>query len=370
MRKVLFIMGNMGLGGAETQIMKLFRAIDKNHFQFDFCVNVAEKNYYETEIVALGGKMIRTPIKGRKPFLYFRLLYTIIRNNYDVVVKCSENAASWVEMFVAFLAGCRIRIVRSTNTKVSNRPIIKLAHYLGRPLLRVFTTHYVAPSYEAGIWLFGKKAKNQIHIIKNAIPIEEYRFSSEIRHHMRRIMNIDTNFVIGTVGRLSLQKNHAFLIDVFKSYHEINKKAVLVIIGAGELKATLEAKILQEGLLDSVLLLGKRNDVPQLLMAMDLFCLPSLYEGMPNCVIEAEASGLPCVVSDTITRDCDVSKHVHFCSLNDKEAWVLGINEIELLCEDERVQCAETMRDSGYSIDDVVRIWSALFGSLDSEGKK
>lgn len=353
MIRVLFIMGNMGLGGAETQIMKIYRAIDRDRIQFDFCVNVLEKNYYEDEILELGGYVFRTPPKTKSPIKYLKYLYSLIYEKYTVVVKCTEHAAAWNEMLVAKIAKAKIRAVRSTNTHVSEKKADIVLHYLSRLILNRVVNIRLAPSKEAAMWLFGKRYEKNTVILNNGIPIDSYRFCYKVRDVYRQKLGLGNSIVIGTVGRMSKQKNQSFLLDVFAKVYQVNKNAKLVIVGEGELRRELETKIEQQFLSDAVMLLGKRNDVPSLLMAMDIFCLPSLYEGMPNCVIEAEATGLPCIVSDTITKDANLTGHVNYVPL-ELDSWCEAIKLISEVKYD-RNECAGIVSKSGYDIQEIAK---------------
>ena len=211
----------------------------------------------------------------------------------------------------------------------------------------------LAPSSEAACYTFGKKQlKNgKVKILHNAIPYRDFIFNCEIREKVRKNLKIEDKLVIGHIGRFDEQKNHKFLIEIFKEIKKNNENAILLLVGNGSLKEKVRKQVEELKLDDSVIFLGVRKDIPQLLMAMDIFVFPSLYEGMPNTVIEAQATGLKCIISDTITREADITGLVSYTSLNNGiEEWK---SKVLNNCQYERKDTSDKFKEKGYDIEDV-----------------
>lgn len=315
----------MNAGGAETFLMKMYRAIDKSEYQMDFCVNVKEKNFYEDEILSLGGRMFRIPAKSQDLKEYKRQLTEIVRNEgYEYVLRITSNCMGFMDLKVAKKAGARVCSARSSNASDGGGIKSFVAHRLGRIMYSKYVDVKIAPSDLAAKYTFGKRAyeAGNVHILHNAVDLNVFCFDAEARKNIRKELSIaDGVKVIGHVGRFSTQKNHSFLLDVFANIRKKDENTVLVLVGVGELMDDVKAKIHELGLDGAVILTGVRNDVPKLLSAFDAFVFPSFYEGMPNTVIEAQATGLPCVIADTITREANITGLVEYLPLGDAELW-------------------------------------------------
>ena len=359
MERILFIMGNMGLGGAETHIMKVYRKIDREKYQFDFVLNIVEKCYYEEEILKLGGKVYRVTPKSKSIFKNYCDIKKIVSDNkYNVVFKCGEHALSWTEMLAAKNGGAANRIMRSTNTKAGESKFNNIVHYVSRNVLSKLVTKKVAPSKEAAKWLFGEKNCNNVTHINNGVDIAYYAFDEDIRNKKRTEFNIpDGSIVVGHVGRFNEQKNHRFLIDIFYKFHVKNPDSYLLLVGDGPLKEEIAEKISKYDISANVIFTGNRSDVNELYSAMDLFVFPSFYEGMPNTVIEAQANGLKCFVADTITRDANITNRVEYCALDDADHWI-DIIEKEGF---ERYDPQKSFKDAKYDIQSVVEDYMKVF---------
>jgi len=190
--------------------------------------------------------------------------------------------------------------------------------------MKDYPNNYFACSRNAGKWLFGKRVSNlnELVVLNNAVNVDEFKYDVEIRKKVRKELGIGNELVIGHIGRFNKQKNHNFLIDIFKAVSEVNPDAILLLAGDGDLRRKIEKKVSRLGLKSKVKFLGVRNDINSIMQAMDLFLLPSLFEGLPVVLIEAQAAGLKCIVADTITRESDITSRVEFLRLNDTpEKW-------------------------------------------------
>ena len=237
-------------------------------------------------------------------------------------------------------------IIHSHSTSNGRGVVAILKNLLQLPL-RFQADYLFACSNEAGKWLFGKNVtkKRNYFLFSNAIPVEKYLYNSEIRKKYRVDLNLENCFVIGHVGRFSLPKNHKFLIECFSEIHKINHAAKLLLIGEGELYSEIVSKIAEYNLQKDIIMLGNRFDVGNLLQVMDAFVFPSLWEGLPMAVIEAQTNGLPCYISDYITNDVNLSELVYRLPLDDKKLWVK-----EILKQRERVDVTHKIISAGYDV--------------------
>lgn len=347
----------MNAGGAETFLMKVYRSIDKKLYQMDFCINVREKCFYEDEITNLGGKIYRIPSRTENYRRHKNELFAIVKDNkYKYVLAVSSNATSITDLIIAKRAGAKICSLRSSNSSGTGNKIYHFAHIVSRSLLMRYVDKKIAPSTPAAEFMFGKSAieHDEVVLLPNAIDINEYKYNDSDRVQIRKEYNIrDDQFVIGHVGRFNTQKNHRFLIDVFSDYYHKNDKAVLLLVGEGSLMNEIKQKVADLGLGGVVIFTGTKRNIPAFLSAMDFFVFPSLFEGMPNTVIEAQASGLVCLVSDTITKEANITGEVYYCSLNENSSrWA---DQIDIKRSSERYDATEGFLTHGYNIESCTR---------------
>lgn len=311
----------MDTGGAETFLMKIYRNLDRSKYQMDFCVNIARKGFFDDEIESLGGKVYHIPSKSENLKAFKQQLYHLIKeNNYQHVLRITSNAAGFLDLKIAKKAGAQVCIARSSNSSDGNSVKLKVVHCLGRLLYKKYVDVMLAPSDLAAIYTFGNTAykRGKVHILHNALNLNEYRYNSLGRKKIRNELKIsDTALVIGHIGRFNRQKNHELLIDIFKEIHKRNYSAVLLLVGTGELKDKTREKVQNYGLSSNVIFENNRADIPDILSAMDVLVFPSYYEGMPNIIIEAQANGLPCVISSAITQEANISGKLSYRDINE-----------------------------------------------------
>lgn len=360
MKRLLCIVAGMNTGGAETFLMKIYRELDRTKFQMDFCVTNDGNGYYDDEIQSLGGKIYHAVAKSKNPIVSFVSIMKIVKSgDYKYVMRISQHSLSVLELLAAKFAGAKVLVFRSSNSKTKNAGIDLFLHKLFIFLPRFIPTVKIAPSTPAAEHVFGKKSvkKNQVILLNNAIPLDSFLFNREMRDKTRKKLGIETSFIIGHVGRFSHQKNHEFLIKTFSEVNKKNKNAKLLLIGTGEKLDEIITLVKSLNLDDNVCFLGVRSDIPDLLMAMDLFVFPSFYEGMPNTIIEAQATGLPCIVSDSITKEVNITNLVEFYSLN--EGVFKWTEEIIKYSQNrvERTNMKEQFVNKGYDISNCVMIF-------------
>lgn len=351
--------------------MKMYRQLDRTCYQMDFVVSGDGRGYYEDEIERLGGRVFRITRKTKDFFAYRRELFDAVREDgCPVVLRIGSNAFSAIDLWIAKRAGARRLALRSSNASDGKAGLgMLLQRALRRPLTSVADVK-IAPSDLAAAYTFGPKAvsNGEVHYLRNALDLNAYTFSPENRSVTRSDLGIEADaLVVGHVGRFAPQKNHGFLIEVFAELLKARPDARLVLVGQGKLEGEVRAKAEAFGVLDSIVFTGVRSDVPALLSAFDALALPSLYEGMPNVVIEAQAAGLACVVSDTVTRQADVTGLVEYLPIDDTTVWAKALESAATV---ERLDTSTTMTAAGYDISSEVKKFAELaFGDVSIESE-
>ena len=328
-KRLLCCMSSMDTGGAETFLMKQYRSLDRAKYQMDFCVNVFERGYYDDEIERLGGKIYRIPPKSKDFFGSLKALEKIVKDNaYPAVLVSSVKPGTALELIAAKKGGAERLIYRSSNTSVDGGKKQQLLHATVGKLAHVVPTVKIAPSVEAAEYCFGKGCvkKGKAQLLHNGIDPQFYCYSPSERERLRAAFSLPEGcLVLGHIGRFTQAKNHGFLLEVFAAVGKQEPNSRLLLIGQGERENEIRQKAQALGVLDRVIFTGVRSDIPSLLSAADVFVFPSLYEGMPNTVIEAQALSLPCFVSDRVTKDVAITELVQFLPLDSPETWAQAI---------------------------------------------
>lgn len=356
-KRVLCLISVMNTGGAETFLMKIYRALDKTKYQMDFCVNSTEKGFYDDEIKKMGGKIFIIPSKSENLKKFRAGLAEIVRSNqYEYVLRITSNAMGFMDLKIAKENGAKRCIARSSNSSDGGGLKVRLAHKLGQLLYSRYVDVKIAPSDLAAKYTFEKKAfeQGQVTILHNAVDINKYAYNPDERLRVRNELGIyEKTMLVGHVGRFSQQKNHCFLIDIYEKILQKVPDSRLVLVGTGELQEEIKEKAKRLNILDKVIFTGVRKDVPSILSGVDVFVFPSFYEGMPNTVIEAQATGLPCVISDTITKEADITGLIKYKSLQDSaEEWAQ--EAINSVCS-KRKDTKESFIQNEYDINSVTR---------------
>ena len=310
--------------------MNYYRNIDKDKIQFHFLCDEDSTNIPYEEIEKMGGKVIIIPPYQRL-FEYQKELYRIFKENNYKIVHSHISTLSVFPLRIAKKAGVPIRIAHSHSTSNKKEWKRNLIKNILRPFSKLYANQFFACSELSGRWLFGEKTfKNgKIKIINNAIDLEKFKFNKEKRNEIRKKLKIDENIIlVGHIGRFVTQKNHEFLIDVFNEIHRRKQNSKLILIGQGNLKENIIEKIKYLGLQDYVIFTGQTTNVSDYYNAMDIFVLPSLYEGLPVVGIEAQANGLLCEFSTDMTKETKVLNTTKFISLKETpENWANTILE-------------------------------------------
>ena len=346
--RILQEVAGLGNGGVETFLMNVYRNIDKDKIQFDFILSHDWKsNIYEDEIKSLGGNIYYLE-EGYKQFISF---YKFIKSHPEYkIVHSHRGAFGSFYLFTAWIAGIKHRIAHAHTSSAVRKSKARWVKIL-RPFLYVVSTKRFSCGTEAGLWMYGKYS---FEVLNNSIDISSFRHF-EKREDIRNKLGLGCDDILfGHVGRFAEEKNHSFLVDVFKTIHAKNNKSKLLMIGDGHLRSSIENKLKSLGLSDSVFFLQNRRDVNFLLTAIDLVIFPSLFEGLSFAMLEMQASSLRILASDRIPKEINITGEVFFKSIDDSpEAWAL--DALRLSKYDRNSVDIQPMYDKGFDIEENVK---------------
>lgn len=331
MKRILVYGLSSMYGGVEAFILNYVNHLPKDTYAVDLVVMNSIPAYLE-EKMNREVKIHIVPERIKNPVGYSRKVdETIKKGNYDILWCnfCTLSDITWLKAGKKYKVP--VRIAHSHNSENMGGKLVLLSHLQHKKNISKYATHFWACSDVAGEFMFGDEIIKQDNysLVNNAIETGKYAFNEKTRLEVREVFNINDKMVVANVGRLHFQKNHSFLIEIFTEFHKKNPSSILMLVGDGELKKEIEEQIMQLGIKDSVLMLGNRGDVDRLMQAMDLFFMPSKFEGLPVSAIEAQAAGLPCLFADTITEQVKITEAVKFESLNaPSQKWVENMEEL------------------------------------------
>jgi len=314
----------MHRAGLETMLMNYYRHIDRTQIQFDFLTHRPERSDYDDEIEELGGKIYRAPRLYPQNYpAYFAYMKAFFAEHPEYTIVHSHiDSMSYLPLRAAKKAGVPVRIAHSHNTAIDKDFKYILKQYFRSRILSVSNVHF-ACGEEAGRFLFKDRP---FEVIPNAIEPERFVFDETVRAAKRQELGVQDKWVIGHIGRLSYQKNHRFLMDMFANLLKAEPNAVLLLVGTGEKEQELREQVNALQLGESVRFLGNRNDPNELYQAMDVFVLPSRFEGIPVVGVEAQYAGLPCVFSDKVPHEVAFTRRCTFLPLNaGDDAWIQAV---------------------------------------------
>ncbi len=336
--KVLFYCEKWDSGGIEAFIMNIYRNLNREKIKADILTSQNETDIYDDEIKEFGGnKYVTLKKKYNSPILrtlvnFMQFTTTIRKMDYDIIHLNICNGVAIIYAYLAKVAGIKYVVLHSHNTNVgnTNKNIKQFGHKICKYLFEQYGDEYFACSDLAADWLYTKETvdSGKVKIINNAIDATKFIFDEQERKKFRKELNIDEKFVIGHIGRFSEQKNHNYLIDIFKEINNINKNSVLLLVGDGELKNDVIKKVNELGLKEDVIFYGVTKEIPKVLWSMDVFVLPSLFEGKPVVGIETQAAAVKSYVSDTITKTLKISEYIEYLDINSEpKEWAKRIIE-------------------------------------------
>lgn len=364
MNKILCILDSLNAGGAETFLMKIGRCTPAEQCQFDFVVSM-DGGTYTQEVLERGSKIHVIPPRRKDLRGAFFGIKNIVRENgYTRVLKLGDSPLLAVDLIAARLGGAKWLGFRSCNALTGLSAKSKIVNCVMRPVLNAVANVKLAPSMLAAEFTFGKRcAHKDVCLIHNGVDLNVFHFDMEGRERVRKEFSLEDKFVVGHIGRFHKQKNHRFLLEVFASIRTNRSDAMLLLVGTGEMEDTIRTWVKELGLEPYVIFTGSRFDVPQILSAMDVFVFPSFHEGMPNTVIEAQSTGLPCVIADTITKEANITGLVTYLPLTASvKEWAATAQSA---AETVRKDTHSDFLANGYDIESVSKELRTLFGISD-----
>lgn len=348
--RVAQVIGKLSAAGVEAVVNNYYYIIDHSRVQFDYFIDEDSICTPPAEIISLGARYYYIP-STKRVFARIRALYNIFKMNKYEIVHAHMNTLNMPVLLAARLANIPVRISHNHSTSDQSEGYRAMLKCLLRPTARWWATDFMACGQRAAEWMFtSHMLKNGlVTILPNAIDVEQFRFRQDTRHAIRLELGAENRFIVGHVGRFTQQKNHIFLLEAFNKLHARRADAMLLLVGEGELRADIEKYVKKQGIADCVRFMGIRKDIAQLYCAMDVFVLPSFYEGLPVVGIEAQAAGLPCVFSTNVDPSAAIGGEVRFLSLKrGPEQWA---NAIEACTgQIDRPSAADKVRVCGYDI--------------------
>ena len=353
--RVLQVGMTRNLGGIETYLIEQFRHLDKSKIDYDFVNITGEYSIcYEDEILASGSKIFKVVSRHKNPLLHYWQWFNILLQNkgiYDVIVLNTNSLEYVFPLVLGKIFGIPVRVIHSHNSGFENKQGLarRLLVGMNKKLLAWSANLRFACSQFAGQWMF---KDNPYHVIYNAIDIHKYDADLIVREETRNALGLHTELTLLHVGRFSYQKNHSFLLDIFKEVHGIQPDSVLLLVGdtteESEFLTEVKRKIKAYGLENVVRLLGRRDDVNKIMQAADVLVMPSFFEGLTVVGIEAQASDLPLLLSDTVTKELGLLPSTQFISLEaGPTAWAKAIVNSK---QHNRQSRYEELKVAGYDI--------------------
>lgn len=321
--RILHMIGCLGMGGSQTMLLNLYRAIDREKVQFDLILDRSENNDLLDQFEALGAKVYVLPCYHVTNTLQVRRAWREFFQEHPEYKILHSHVRSYASIYLPIAKKYGLKTIIHSHSTSNGRGITSVAKKILQYPLRFQADYFMGCSEESGRWLFGEKVvkSDRFYLLKNAIDANVYRHDPEKRMEYRKLLGIGDEKVFIHVGRFHPAKNHEFLLNVFAEVHRRDQKTVLVLVGDGDLRETIQAKIRELHLADSVIMLGNRKDVPELLQAADCFLFPSLYEGLGIVAIEAQAAALPCICSESVPRLAKVTDNCVFLPYNE-DMWI------------------------------------------------
>lgn len=370
--RVLEVFHGMDCGGAENMIMNLYRNMDHSIVQLDFLVHTDKKCFFDDEIAELGGRIYRMPYYNVKNYRTYKQKLDSFFSEHPEITVVHGHLGSCANIYldIAKKHGC-FTIAHSHNTKpeFSFKNII---YRLNTFQVRRIADYFVGCSDAAGRYRFGNKIVEQggrYSNLNNAIHTNDFIFNPQIRERIREQYGVKEELVLGHVGRFNYQKNHEYLIDIFNEFIKKHSTAKLFLIGDGELRERIQEKVNSLGLSENVIFTGLQRNVNELLQGIDCFVFPSYYEGLPVTVIEAQAAGLPCAISDRITKEVSVTNSVEYVSIDGAaKKWVDVIEK--LINNNQRGNRMADIVKAGYDIDATTEWITKLYLSRTKDNGK
>lgn len=363
MKKILVVSTvKLTMDGIINVLKNYYFRMNKNKFEIEYVFPaVSNQHLYEEFVSSYKVNLITRTVKTLPMYVY-KLFRLIKQNKYDIVHIHGNSATMAFELIAAFFAGTKVRIVHSHNTTCSS----KFMHKVLSPFFKKLYTNAFACGEMAGNWLFGK---DKFKIINNGVDLSRFSYNKTTRNDLRKQLHLENKTIIGHVGAIVKQKNHEFLIDVMEQLYKKDKSFHLLLVGNGSKREEIEQLVIQKGLQEAVTFAGIISNTNDYYQAFDVFVLPSLYEGLPLVSVEAQASGLPCFISDTVSKEAGVTSFVQFYSLNSSsEEWADAIIRTQTGNREENsIQGVALLKEAGFDIEENVKSLEVFYERVTAE---
>lgn len=354
------------LNGITSVIMNYYRNMDRTDMQIDFVVKDALGEEFRAELDGNGATVYHIP-RNSNPLGYMRQLYRVCKDGgYDVIHIHGNSATMLFDVLPAALARVPVRIVHGHSTQCSHNTL----HRLFGPVFHRCYTHPFTCGEDAGKWLYGRRP---FTVLKNGVELRRYRFDPAVREAYRTKLGAGDRTVIGHIGYFLDVKNHAFLVEAFAELMRRDERYLLVLIGEGDLLEQTQQRVAELGLQDSVRFLGKSLEIAQYMQAMDLFVLPSLHEGLPVVLVEAQAAGLPCLVSDRVAAQADLTDSLQYLPIDTAAVWADALMQTDAATAQRADRCdawQQRIADAGYDVSANANRMKRLYEEFCEQRKK
>lgn len=350
-------------GGMTNLILNLIKSVKDENIHIDFLTSSISEEYSKV-ISSRNGKVFEINRRTKHLFSYIKTLMRLIKNeNYDAVHIHANSHTAILELIAAKRAGCPVRIVHAHSTKCNNL----FLHKILSPIFNRLCTHRFACGLEAGKFMHGK---NNFTVIKNGIHLDNFKFNESNVNDIRKKHNVENKVIVGHVANFIEVKNHTFLIDVFADLCKEKDTYVLMLLGTGALMESIKEKVDNLGLNDKVLFIGSTPEVPKYLSAFDITVLPSLYEGVPLSLIEAQSNGLKCIASTNVPDEVNITGNIEFLPIDTgTSVWVERLKNIDLTSDRESAsnEAIKKITAAGYDINEQAFKLESYYNSLSKQ---
>ena len=330
--RVLHNIASLHFGGVQAFVMNIYNNIDRTKVQFDFIVTPEEKKGLYSQVEQLGGRVYVCPKYTRMNHFAYYKWWNNFFTAYPEYHVIHGHVRSTASIYLKIAKKHGLATIAHSHSTSNGSGFLGLIKNTMQLPIRHIADYLFACSDKAGVWLYGEAATKRPNykMIPNGVDLGRFAFHEEKRKEMRQELGIaEDTFVLGHIGRITVPKNHQFLVELFADYHKENSNSRLLLVGDGELLDTVRQQCAQRGISEAVIMTGSKTNTEDYYQAMDVFVFPSLWEGLPVSVVEAQANGLHCLLSDIITHDVDLTNQVEYLSLNDEELWLKEIARIK-----------------------------------------
>lgn len=348
--RVLHMIGSLNMGGSQAMVINLYKAIDRSKVQFDFIIDREDAVELADIVRKLGAKIYTMPTFRGTNIVQVKKAWRKFFKEHPEYKILHSHVRSYASVYVPVAKKYGVKTIVHSHSTSNGKGILSTVKKIFQYPLRYQADYFFGCSVKSAQWLFGEKIakSDRCYIVKNSIDTKAYGLNREVRELYRGKLGVGKEKVYMHVGRLSIAKNHMFMLDVFKQIHKLQPSSKLILVGEGELRDDIESRTKELEMTDAVTLLGNRKDVPELLQAADCFLFPSSWEGLPVSVVEAQAAGLPCFISDTITDEVVLTDLVKKLPIKQGEnCWIKAIEE----CDFERRDVTQNIKEAGFDAD-------------------